>query len=204
MQKILKYILITLFCIATIKSECPSGSDIIKSVCEEDTTCKWEQSAAGSCSGENNCGANTDSESCKTPCTWNEAKGTCSAKTCADYTTEPTCSAVSTCEWKNNACSTKTATEKACTEYTSEPTCSAVSTCEWKNNACSTKTATEKACTEYTSEPTCSAVSTCEWKNNACSTKTDTTTTPTTDDDEDDSVFRLKSSILIFLIFFLL
>ena len=139
MQKILKYILITLFCIATIKSDCPTGSDVTKSVCETDTACKWEEKTAASCTGENNCGDNTDSESCSTPCTWNEAKGTCSAKTCVDYTTESTCSAVSTCEWKNNA----------------------------------------------------------------CSTKTDTTTTPTTDDDEDDGVFRLKSSILIFLISFI-
>ena len=203
MQKILKYILITLFCISTIKSDCPAGSDITKSVCETDTTCKWELSTAGSCTGESGCGSHSDSTSCVSPCTWNEAKGTCSAKTCGDYTTEPTCSAVSTCEWKNNACSTKTATEKACTEYTTESTCKAVDTCEWKNNACSTKTATTKTCADYTTESNCKAVDTCEWKDNACSTKTATTTPTTTGGDEDDGVFRLKTSILIFLISFL-
>ena len=138
MQKFLKFILITLFCVSTIKSAC-TATDVSKSVCETDTTCKWEQTTAGSCTGDGTCGDYTDSSTCSGSCTWNEAKGTCS----------------------------------------------------------------DKACAEYTSEPTCSAVSTCEWKNNACSTKTDTTTTPTTDDDEDDGVFRLKSSILIFLISFI-
>jgi hypothetical protein len=234
MKTILKYILITLFCISRIKSQC-TGTDVTEEACG--ASCKWTKVNDASCLGDNNgddpavaCNTFTEEAECTGDCNWAET-GTCADKTCTDYKTEDTCKAVSTCEWSNNACATKTPAS-ACTDYKTEDTCKAVSTCEWSNNACATKAAaatctdyktedTCKAvstcewsnnacatkaaaatCTDYKTEDTCKAVSTCEWSNNACATKSGTTTTPTTDDD-DDGVFCLKSSILIFLLSFL-
>ena len=171
MKTLLKFILIALFCISKIKSAC-TGT-VAQSAC--DSSCKWTQTVAAGCSGGTGCSDNTEQTNCASPCTWNAAAlGTCADKTCADYTTEPTCKAVSTCQWASSTCSTKTdSTTTTCSSYTTESTCKAVTTCQWSNNACSAK-----------------------------STTTPTTTTPD-DDNEDDGVFGLKSSILIFLISFL-
>ena len=173
MKTILKYILITLFCISRIKSEC-TGTDVTEEDCG--ASCKWTKTKEASCLGEDNgadqpqeCNTLLTEQTCTGDCNWAET-GTCADKTCTDYKTEDTCKAVSTCEWSNNACATKAAAA---------------------------------TCTDYKTEDTCKAVSTCEWSNNACATKSGTTTTPTTDDDDDDGVFCLKSSILIFLLSFL-
>ena len=171
MKTLLKFILIALFCISKIKSTC-TGTAVAQSTCEADTTCKWTQTVAAGCSGEG-CSDKAQND-CTGTCTWNaNALGTCADKTCADYTGQSACNAVATCNWSNNACTTKSSpTTTTCSSYTTEDTCKAVTTCQWSNNACSAK-----------------------------STTTPTTTTP--DDNDDDGVFGLKSSILIFLISFL-
>ena len=206
MKTILKYILITLFCISRIKSEC-TGTDVTEAACG--ASCKWTKTKDASCLGENNgaseavaCNTFVTEQTCTGgTCNWADAKGTCADKTCADYEDATPCNNAEGCEWSNNACVAETPAA-ACTAYKTEDTCKAVSTCEWSNNACATKAAAA-ACTDYKTEDTCKAVSTCEWSNNACATKSGTTTTPTTDDDDDDGVFCLKSSILIFLLSFL-
>ena len=175
MKTILKYTLITLFCISTIKSECTTGT-IAKEQCDA-ASCKWTETVAASCGGTGSdpatvCSEKGISECEGLGCTLTAATGTCADKTCADYTTDSTCNAVATCQWNNNACTTKSSTS-------------------------------DKTCADYTTESTCNAVTTCQWSNNACSTKSATTTTTTTDEDEDDGVFGLKSSLFIFLIFFL-
>ena len=176
MKTILKYILITLFCISRIKSQC-TGTDVTEAACG--ASCKWTKTKDASCLGEDN-GAAESPVACNTlkkeedctggTCNWADAKGTCADKTCADYEDATPCNNAEGCEWSNNACVAETPAA---------------------------------ACTAYKTEDTCKAVSTCEWSNNACATKSGTTTTPTTDDDDDDGVFCLKSSILIFLLSFL-
>ena len=203
MKTLLKFILIALFCISKIKSACTGTT---QSTCEEDTTCKWTETAAGACSGAEGCNAHTAQAACETAgCTWTPATGTCGAKTCADYTGQSACNAVATCNWSNNACTTRSSpATTTCTSYTTESTCNAVTTCQWSNNACTTKSSTTTTCSSYTTESTCKAVTTCQWSNNACSAKSTTTPTTTTpDENDDDGVFGLKSSILIFLISFL-
>ena len=208
MKTILKYTLITLFCISTIKSACTTGT-IAEGQCDA-TSCKWTETVPASCGGTGTdtntvCSEKSISDCAAAGCTLTPATGTCAEKTCADYNSESTCKAVETCQWSNNACTIKSATgDKTCDDYTTESTCKAVDTCQWSNNACTTKSATgDKTCADYTTESTCKAVTTCQWSNNACTTKSATTTTTTTDDDEDDGVFGLKSSYFIFLIFFL-
>ena len=180
MKTILKYILITLFCISRIKSEC-TGTDVTEEACG--ASCKWTKTTDASCLGEKN-GNDESAVNCNTlkkeedctggTCNWADAKGTCADKTAA----------------------------ATCGDNKDETSCNKVDGCQWSNNACATKTAAA-TCTDYKTEDTCKAVSTCEWSNNACATKSGTTTTPTTDDDDDDGVFCLKSSILIFLLSFL-
>ena len=138
MKVLLKYILIALFCISTIKNDC-TGTEVTESVCTTDPTCKWNQTVAGACSNsvcsaetssgpckshlecawdaavgcvEDNpvCSGSASADACGKDCKWAEAKGTCTTKTCADYTTESPCNNVATCEWSNNACSTKSTT----------------------------------------------------------------------------------------------
>jgi len=224
MKILLKYILISLFCVSTIKNTCPA-TGVTESACTTDESCKWTQTKAAGCSGgatctgansgactENNvvCSWNVDacqggtgctgssSDECvaKTvECTWAEAAtGTCADKTCADYKSDTTCNNVATCEWVSGSCTTKSASETSCDDYETESTCNDVATCQWSNNACSTKSSTT-TCASYTTESTCKAVTTCEWSNNACSTKSTTT--------DGNGVFGLKSSMLIFLISFL-
>lgn len=228
MKILLKYILISLFCVSTIKNAC-TGTAVTESVCEQDTTCKWTQTVQGSCSGDTGCSSQTSETACQdanvvctfesntcsggasctgvdsaaceannVACTWNAATGTCTDKTCADYSDQTDCNAVTTCEWASGSCTTKSSTTTSCDSYKTESTCNDVATCQWSNNACSTKSSTT-TCASYTTENDCKAVTTCEWSNNACSAKsTTTTTTP-----EGNGVFGLKSSILLFLISFL-
>ena len=113
MKTILKYILITLFCISRIKSEC-TGTDVTEEACG--ASCKWTKVNDASCLGDNNgdeppaaCNTFTEEAECTGDCNWAET-GTCADKTCTDYKTEDTCKAVSTCEWSNNACATKSGT----------------------------------------------------------------------------------------------
>ena len=227
MKILLKYILISLFCVSTIKNAC-TGTTVTKSACEEDSTCKWTQTVAAGCSGgatctgatssactENNviCSWDDETSACSgtgctggtsaaclansVECSWAEAAtGTCTDKTCADYTDETPCKNVATCDWVSGSCTTKSSTTTSCDSYKTESTCNDVATCQWSNNACSTKSSTP-TCASYTTENDCKAVTTCEWSNNACSAKS-TTTTP-----EGNGVFGLKSSILLFLISFL-
>ena len=225
MKILLKYILISLFCVSTIKNAC-TGTTVTKSACEEDSTCKWTQTVPGSCSGDTGCSSQTSETACQeanvvctfevscsgaascegdtsdaclannVECSWAPATGTCTDKTCADYNSETPCKNVATCDWVSGSCTTKSASETSCDDYESESDCNAVTTCEWSNEECTTKSSTP-TCASYTTENDCKAVTTCEWSNNACSTKS-TTTTP-----EGNGVFGLKSSILLFLISFL-
>ena len=202
MKSILKYILITLFCISRIKSAC-TGTDVAEAEC--DASCKWTKSK-DACLGVDNgagtaCNTFETSDTCKGgTCNWGEV-GTCADKTCADYKTDSTCNNADGCEWSDGTCVTETPAT-SCADNKDQTSCNKVDGCEWSNNACGTKTAAA-TCADYKTESSCKAVSTCEWSNNACATKSGTTTTPTTDEGDDDGVFCLKSSILIFLLSFL-
>ncbi len=118
MKTLLKYLLIALFCISTIKSEC-TGTSVTKSACEEDTSCKWTEGTPGSCGGTNNgaespvaCNTFTTQATCTGgTCAWVEATGACTEK-CADYSTEDTCVAETTCQWADSKCSTKPSTNE--------------------------------------------------------------------------------------------
>ena len=204
MKILLKYILIALFCISTIKNDC-TGTAVTESACTTDSTCKWTQTVPAGCSGGNAaCSAPASSEAClaaNNACSWDAATG-CSggnAACLAPATSEACTTANGACSWAEAA--TGTCTAKTCADYTGQTACNAVTTCEWSNNACSTKSAVETSCDDYTDETDCNAVTTCEWSNDECTTKSSTTTTTTTTNT--DGVFGLKSSILIFLISFL-
>ena len=176
MKTILKYILITLFCISRIKSEC-TGTDVTEEACG--ASCKWSKTTDASCLGENN-GATESPVACNTlkkeedctggTCNWADAKGTCADKTCADYEDATDCDKVDGCQWSDGTCGTKTAAA-TCGDNKDETSCNKVDGCQWSDGTCGTKTAAA-TCTDYKTESTCKAVSTCEWSNNACATKT--------------------------------
>ena len=97
----MKYILISLFCLSTINSACIA-------TCETDTSSKWTATPA-SCGGTaSTCATLTNQQACSdASCTWTAESDACGDKTCADYTTETTYNAVTTCQWASNACSAK-------------------------------------------------------------------------------------------------
>ena len=109
MKTLLKFILIALFCISTIKNAC-TGTTVTKSACEQDTICKWTEQVPGVCSGgDAACIGPSSSSQCTSAnetCSWADAIGTSTDKTCADYTSETPCNAMATCQWGNGACST--------------------------------------------------------------------------------------------------
>ncbi len=121
-----------------------------------------------------------------TTCQW--SGNACSYKPCTDLTTNSECTSLPTCKWSDDACFTK-----SCTDYT-ESECTEITTCKWNDDAC-----TDKTCADYTTESECTDITTCQWSGNACSIKS---TIPDIIN-ERDGVFGLKSSILIFLIYFL-
>ena len=174
MKTILKYILITLFCISRIKSEC-TGTDVTEAACG--VSCKWTKSK-DACLGETNEDATSPAE-------------------CNTLLTEQTCTG-GTCNWADIG----TCADKTCTDYKDATTCNNADGCEWSDNACATK-APAASCADNKDQTSCNKVDGCEWSNNACATKSGTSTTPTTDEDGDDGVFCLKISILIFLLSFL-
>ena len=109
---------------------------------ENNVVCSWNVDA---CQGGTGCtGSSSDECVAKTvECSWADAAtGTCTDKTCADYTDETPCKNVATCDWVSGSCTTKSASETSCASYTTESTCKAVTTCEWSNNACSAKSTT--------------------------------------------------------------
>ena len=201
MKRLLKYILIVLFCISAINSACDST---VKTTCEGDSSCKWTVGVAAHCGGTDNgaqtpisCDTFDSSDTCTGgTCSWVAETGTCSDKTCTDYNSAETCNAASGCEWNTNTCSTESATP-TCADYETEEACNAASGCEWNTDTCSTESESTPTCTDYETEEACNAVTTCQWSNNACSTKSTPTTTT------NGGVFGLNSSILIFLISFL-
>ena len=173
MKRLLKYILIVLFCISAINSACDST---VKTTCEGDSSCKWTVGEEAHCGGTNN--------------------GDTTPVDCNTFKIEGSCTG-GDCHW---VAETGTCSEKTCTDYKNAETCNAASGCEWNTDTCSSESESTPTCTDYKTEEACNAVTTCQWSNNACSTKS-TTTTPTNGDDN--SVFGLNSSILIFLISFL-
>ena len=136
---LLKYILIALFCISTIKNACP-GSTVTKSVCEQDTTCKWTQTVPGSCSGENAaCTGPASSEAClaeNVVCEW-DGESSCSGdEGCSSQKSAEACAAANVaCSWAE---ATGSCTAKTCADYSGQSACNAVATCQWDNGSCTT------------------------------------------------------------------
>ena len=118
MKTLLKFILIALFCISKIKSAC-TGTGVAQSACTG-TSCKWTKTADGTCTGTDCTTTDATTENAcdvaSTKCTWNPPLGTCADKTCADYDTQNACNAVSTCQWSDDECSTKSSTNTPTTE----------------------------------------------------------------------------------------
>ena len=124
MKILLKYILIALFCISTIKNACP-GSTVSESACIADSTCKWTQTVPESCSGDNDCWTQESSEDCLAAnvlCSWVENSG-CTGENAA-CTGKGSAEA---CSEANVACSlaeaTGTCTAKTYADYKTDSTC---------------------------------------------------------------------------------
>ena len=125
MKILLKYILIALFCISTIKNDC-TGTDVTETACTTDPTCKWTQTVPGSCSGDNAaCKAPATESACKTAneaCAWSESTG-CSgtpAACSAPASSEACSTANGVCSWTE---ATGTCTAKTCADYKTDSTC---------------------------------------------------------------------------------